>query len=181
MAANRGVETFVSVFLLCCWRGTQLQPINATSGPVTEDSLNSTTEDMPEVFDEILAQEILEPNTTATSETASTKMPTATTIQTKDKNSGIDENYQEDGSENYHELLENLEVSSTNKEKSDNDRSTAENIHEHSSQTKLEPHYSFNEKKSSRNDKYGKVSVLDRILQNIGRSEGNLELTESIF
>lgn len=36
------------------------------------------------------------------------------------QDSGIDENYQEDGSENYHELLENLEVSSTNKEKSDN-------------------------------------------------------------
>lgn len=32
------------------------------------------------------------------------------------------------------------------------------------------------EKKSSNNDKNGKVSILDRILQNIGRYEDSLEL-----
>ncbi|XP_051037903.1 sperm acrosome-associated protein 7 [Phodopus roborovskii] len=180
MAANMGVETFVSVFLLCCWQGAELQPINATSGPVTEDSLNSTTEEIPEVFDEIIAQELLEPNTTAVSETPpSTKVSTVkTTEKNKEKNAGIDENYQEDGSENYHELLENLELSPMNKEKADtNDKSTAENIHDNSSQTKLKPHFSFEEKKSASNDKYERVSVLDRILQNLGRSEGSLELT----
>ncbi|CAH6787040.1 Spaca7 [Phodopus roborovskii] len=202
MAANMGVETFVSVFLLCCWQGAELQPINATSGPVTEDSLNSTTEEIPEVFDEIIAQELLEPNTTAVSETPpSTKVSTVkTTEKNKEKSkyspftpimacipralryAGIDENYQEDGSENYHELLENLELSPMNKEKADtNDKSTAENIHDNSSQTKLKPHFSFEEKKSASNDKYERVSVLDRILQNLGRSEGSLELTESIF
>uniref|UniRef100_A0A8C2QLX2 Sperm acrosome associated 7 n=1 Tax=Cricetulus griseus TaxID=10029 RepID=A0A8C2QLX2_CRIGR len=182
MAANRGVETFVSVFLLCCWRGAELQPINVTSGPVTDDTLKSTTDDIPEVFDEILAQEILEPNTTAVSEAPTTKKATITSVSTKEKISGVDENYQEDSSENYHELLENLELTSMNKEKNDgNDRSTAENIHEHSSQTKVEPHFSYEEKKNTNNDKKRKVSVLDRILQNIGRSEGNLELTESIF
>ncbi|ERE91040.1 protein SPACA7-like protein [Cricetulus griseus] len=196
MAANRGVETFVSVFLLCCWRGAELQPINVTSGPVTDDTLKSTTDDIPEVFDEILAQEILEPNTTAVSEAPTTKKATITSVSTKEKSksvtrkpflflsiffiqvSGVDENYQEDSSENYHELLENLELTSMNKEKNDgNDRSTAENIHEHSSQTKVEPHFSYEEKKNTNNDKKRKVSVLDRILQNIGRSEGNLELT----
>uniref|UniRef100_A0A8C2MRX8 Sperm acrosome associated 7 n=1 Tax=Cricetulus griseus TaxID=10029 RepID=A0A8C2MRX8_CRIGR len=158
MAANRGVETFVSVFLLCCWRGAELQPINVTSGPVTDDTLKSTTDDIPEVFDEILAQEILEPNTTAVSEAPTTKKATITSVSTKEKISGVDENYQEDSSENYHELLENLELTSMNKEKNDG-----------------------NEKKNTNNDKKRKVSVLDRILQNIGRSEGNLELTESIF
>lgn len=33
---------------------------------------------------------------------------------------GIDENYQEDGSENYHELLENIEPSTISKDKTDN-------------------------------------------------------------
>lgn len=32
---------------------------------------------------------------------------------------GIDENYQEDGSENYHELLENVESSTVSKDKTD--------------------------------------------------------------
>ncbi|XP_013208872.1 sperm acrosome-associated protein 7 [Microtus ochrogaster] len=183
MAVNRGLETFLSVFLLCCWYGTDLQPINSTSGPLTEDALNSTTEDIPEVFDEILAQEILEPNaSSAVSETsATTKVSTQTTAQTKDKNMGIDENYQEDGSKNYHELLENVEPSTMSKDKTDNyDRSTVENHHEHSSRTRVEPHFSLNEKKSSNNDKHRKVSVLDRILQNIGRYEDSLELRAAI-
>nr|XP_042118726.1 sperm acrosome-associated protein 7 isoform X2 [Peromyscus maniculatus bairdii] len=158
MAATRGVETFLSVFLLCCWRGAELQPVNKTSGPVTDDSLNSTNEEMPEVFDEIIAQEILEPNTSASNETPTTKRTTRTTKPTKEKNSGIDDNYQEDGSENYHEVVENSELSSLNKEK-----------------------FESNERKSSSSDNFGKVSVLDRILQNIGRPEGGLDLTESIF
>ncbi|XP_075840745.1 sperm acrosome-associated protein 7-like [Microtus pennsylvanicus] len=183
MAVNRGLETLLSVFLLCCWYGTDLQPINSTSGPLTEDALNSTTEDIPEVFDEILAQEILEPNASSVvSETsATTKVSTQTTAQTKDKNMGIDENYQEDGSENYHELLENVEPSTMSKDKTDNyDRSTVENLHEHSPRTRIDPHFSLNEKKSSNNDKHRKVSVLDRILQNIGRYEDSLELRESL-
>lgn len=32
MAVNRGVETFLSVFLLCCWQGTELQPIKTSLG-----------------------------------------------------------------------------------------------------------------------------------------------------
>ncbi|XP_029387540.1 sperm acrosome-associated protein 7 isoform X2 [Mus pahari] len=118
MAVNRGVETFLSVFLLCCWQGTELQPIKTTSGPITEGSLNSTTENIPEALDEILAQEILEPKTSAVS--AISPRPRSsipTTVQTKEINSGIDENYQEDAFENYHEVLENIEHLST-KEKS---------------------------------------------------------------
>uniref|UniRef100_A0A8C6RLA1 Sperm acrosome associated 7 n=1 Tax=Nannospalax galili TaxID=1026970 RepID=A0A8C6RLA1_NANGA len=158
MAANRGMRTFFSVFLLCCWQGMELQPTKGTSGPVTEDSLNATTDGIPEVFDEILAQEILEPKKSAVSETTKTTKPSTTTKQTKEKNSSVDETYQENGSKNYHELLDNSELSSLNKEKFGN-----------------------NDKKDSNNDKYSTLSVLDKILQNIGRTERNLELKENIF
>ncbi|XP_028622106.1 sperm acrosome-associated protein 7 isoform X1 [Grammomys surdaster] len=183
MAANRRVETFLSVFLLCCWQGTELQPVKTTSDRITEGSLNSTTENIPEALDEILAKEILEPKTSAMSETsAQPRSSIQTTVHTKDINAGIDENYQEDAFENYHEFLENSEHSSTKKEKNvKNDRSTVENVRVHSSETKLEPHLSPEEKKSSNDDVYRKLSVLDKFLENIGQSEGSLELTESIF
>ncbi|XP_021075589.1 sperm acrosome-associated protein 7 isoform X1 [Mus pahari] len=182
MAVNRGVETFLSVFLLCCWQGTELQPIKTTSGPITEGSLNSTTENIPEALDEILAQEILEPKTSAVS--AISPRPRSsipTTVQTKEINSGIDENYQEDAFENYHEVLENIEHLSTKEKSGKNDRSTVANLHDHSSQTKHGPPLSPEGKESSNNDVYGKLTVLDKILENIGQSEGGLELTESIF
>nr|XP_034376842.1 sperm acrosome-associated protein 7 isoform X2 [Arvicanthis niloticus] len=118
MAVNRGVETFLSVFLLCCWQGTELQPVKTTSGPITEGSLNSTTENIPEALDEMLAKEILEPKTSAVSETSpGTRSSIPTTVHTKDINAGIDENYQEEAFDNYHEFLENLEHSPTKKEK----------------------------------------------------------------
>uniref|UniRef100_A0A1B0GRI6 Sperm acrosome associated 7 n=1 Tax=Mus musculus TaxID=10090 RepID=A0A1B0GRI6_MOUSE len=41
MAANRGSRTFLSVFLLCCWQGAELQPIKTTSGQHTEKQLSS--------------------------------------------------------------------------------------------------------------------------------------------
>uniref|UniRef100_A0A8C6RKN6 Sperm acrosome associated 7 n=1 Tax=Nannospalax galili TaxID=1026970 RepID=A0A8C6RKN6_NANGA len=182
MAANRGMRTFFSVFLLCCWQGMELQPTKGTSGPVTEDSLNATTDGIPEVFDEILAQEILEPKKSAVSETTKTTKPSTTTKQTKEKNSSVDETYQENGSKNYHELLDNSELSSLNKEKfGNNDRITADTIHTHGPENKLEPHFSSEDKKDSNNDKYSTLSVLDKILQNIGRTERNLELKENIF
>ncbi|XP_051025405.1 sperm acrosome-associated protein 7 [Acomys russatus] len=121
MAANRGADTFFSVLLLCCWRGAELPTINTTLGPITDDSLNSTTDNIPEVFDEILSQEILEPNTTAVSETlTSTKLTTQATSQTKEKNLGADESYQEDASESNYGSQENLEHSDTQKEKTEN-------------------------------------------------------------
>uniref|UniRef100_A0A8C6GSD6 Sperm acrosome associated 7 n=1 Tax=Mus spicilegus TaxID=10103 RepID=A0A8C6GSD6_MUSSI len=158
MAANRGARTFLSVFLLCCWQGAELQPIKTTSGPITEGSLNSTTENIPEALDEILAQEILEPKTSAVSETSPRpRSSIPTTVQTKEINAGIDENYQEEAFENYHEVLENIEHLPTKEESGKNG------------------------KESSNDDVYGKLSVLDKILENIGQSEGSLELTESIF
>uniref|UniRef100_A0A8C6GRZ6 Sperm acrosome associated 7 n=1 Tax=Mus spicilegus TaxID=10103 RepID=A0A8C6GRZ6_MUSSI len=178
MAANRGARTFLSVFLLCCWQGAELQPIKTTSGPITEGSLNSTTENIPEALDEILAQEILEPKTSAVSETSPRpRSSIPTTVQTKEINAGIDENYQEEAFENYHEVLENIEHLPTKEESGKNDRSTVANLHDHSSQTKHEPPSSPEGKESSNDDVYGKLSVLDKILENIGQSEGSLELT----
>ncbi|EDL22094.1 RIKEN cDNA 1700094C09, isoform CRA_a, partial [Mus musculus] len=122
MAANRGSRTFLSVFLLCCWQGAELQPIKTTSGPITEGSLNSTTENIPEALDEILAQEILEPKTSAVSETSPRpRSSILTTVQTKEINAGIDENYQEEAFENYHEVLENIEHLPTKEESGKNE------------------------------------------------------------
>lgn len=47
MAVNRGLETFLSVFLLCCWYGTDLQPINSTSGTATGRWVDRTLAWMP--------------------------------------------------------------------------------------------------------------------------------------
>ncbi|XP_032775454.1 sperm acrosome-associated protein 7 [Rattus rattus] len=159
MAANRGARTFLSVFLLCCWQVTELHPVKTTSGPITEGVFNSTTENIPETLDEILAQDILEPRTSAMSATTRrTRSPAQTTVPTKEPNAGIEENYQEEAFENYHEFLENLEHSSRKKAKSDD-----------------------NENKSSKDDVYEKLSVLDRMIENTGQSEDSLELTENIF
>ncbi|XP_052017864.1 sperm acrosome-associated protein 7 [Apodemus sylvaticus] len=123
MAANRGVETFLSVFLLCCWQGTELQPIKTTSGRITEGLLNSTTENIPEALDEILAQEILEPKTSTVSETSPRpKSSVPTTLHTKEIiNAGTDDNYQEETFANYHEFLDNLEHSPTKEKNGKNE------------------------------------------------------------
>nr|XP_051697640.1 sperm acrosome-associated protein 7 isoform X2 [Oryctolagus cuniculus] len=86
-------------------------------------------DDVATVFDEILVQEILDPNKTKSAETQTT----AATVPMKtvqEKNSGIDENYQADSSENYHELLEHIQFSSGNEDRnSNNEASTGENAH----------------------------------------------------
>ncbi|XP_021084704.1 sperm acrosome-associated protein 7-like [Mesocricetus auratus] len=63
MAANRGVGTFVSVFLLCCWQDVQPWPNREFSGSSSEQlpSLKNMDDDIATVFDEILVREILEP------------------------------------------------------------------------------------------------------------------------
>ncbi|KAF6084354.1 hypothetical protein HJG60_008625 [Phyllostomus discolor] len=68
MAANRGMTLFV--LLLNCWQEAEVQSINMSSGPATEIPPRSIKqEDMPEVFDEILVQEILNPNKSTLPET----------------------------------------------------------------------------------------------------------------
>ncbi|XP_072793490.1 sperm acrosome-associated protein 7-like isoform X2 [Vicugna pacos] len=101
MAASSGVT--VLVLLLCCWRGAELQPINMTTGPTTETMSSKNLEDIPGVFDEILVEEILEPNKSSVSKT----QKAGTTLSSKlfqEKNSGTGENYQLGGPEGHHEL-----------------------------------------------------------------------------
>ncbi|XP_012878173.1 PREDICTED: protein SPACA7 [Dipodomys ordii] len=115
------------------------------------------------VQDEILIQELLDPSKSAF-ETEST----ASTLSTK-QYSGIDDNYQGDGAENYHELLESSELSSGNEERNYNTGKYDPPI----------PLLDSEEKKDPKNDRYGRLSILDKILQNIGRSSGNPGLTGS--
>ncbi|XP_069904474.1 sperm acrosome-associated protein 7 isoform X2 [Oryctolagus cuniculus] len=121
--------TWCGVVLLYCWREAYFQPLNRTSDLTTETPSSARNQDMPGVFDEILVQEILDPNKTKSAETQTT----AATVPMKtvqEKNSGIDENYQADSSENYHELLEHIQFSSGNEDRnSNNEASTGENAH----------------------------------------------------
>ncbi|XP_036022775.1 sperm acrosome-associated protein 7-like [Onychomys torridus] len=63
MAANRGVETFLSVFLLCCWPDVQPWPNREFSGSRSKQlpGFKTMDDDIATVFDEILVREILEP------------------------------------------------------------------------------------------------------------------------
>uniref|UniRef100_A0A8D2ADK6 Uncharacterized protein n=1 Tax=Sciurus vulgaris TaxID=55149 RepID=A0A8D2ADK6_SCIVU len=109
MAVSRGVGTHILVLLLCCWQEVELQLTNMTSGSVPSRlGLNPA--------DDILVQELLEPNKSKFSETHTTAA-TLSTKQSKEKNAGIDENYQADGAENYHELLESTHFSSGNEDR----------------------------------------------------------------
>ncbi|XP_040847063.1 sperm acrosome-associated protein 7 isoform X1 [Ochotona curzoniae] len=161
-------------FLLYCWRNADLQPFNTTSDQASEMPPNAKTQDMPGVFDEILVQEILEPNKTKLTKTQSTATMLST-MTTKDKSSAVEEGSQADASETYHELLEHLQFSTGSEDKtSNNEVSTDENAHTGvTAETYHEPQLSSTEKKNSKDDPYYKLSDLDKILQNVGRSPGN--------
>uniref|UniRef100_A0A2I3G370 Sperm acrosome associated 7 n=1 Tax=Nomascus leucogenys TaxID=61853 RepID=A0A2I3G370_NOMLE len=128
--------------------------------------------------DEILVQEIWDLNKTTPTEMPSTASTLSTTIY-----AGIDENYQAGGSENYHELLENLQSSPGIEDKISNDEASANaNLHGDPSENYRGPQVSpgseksvsGKEKKNSKNTQYENLSILDKILQNIGRSPGNI-------
>ncbi|XP_011913453.1 PREDICTED: protein SPACA7 [Cercocebus atys] len=177
MAVNQGEGTLCFVLLLCCWQETELWPRIATPGSTTEIPFSSKHEDVPELLDEILVQEILDLN-----KTTWTEMPsTASTLSTI--HAGIDENYQAGGSENYHELLENLQFSSGTEDKVSSDEASANaNLHGDPSENYSGPQVSpgsektvsSKEKTNSKNTQYENLSFLDKILQNIGRSSGNI-------
>nr|XP_028693174.1 sperm acrosome-associated protein 7 isoform X3 [Macaca mulatta] len=196
MAVNQGEGTLCFVLLLCCWQETELRPRIATPGrapqgwlsrkrtepsSTTEIPFSSKHEDVPELLDEILVQEILDMN-----KTTWTEMPsTASTLSTirKENHAGIDENYQAGGSENYHELLENLQFSSATEDKVSSDEASANaNLHSDPSENYSGPQVSpgsektvsSKEKTNSKNTQYENLSFLDKILQNIGRSSGNI-------
>uniref|UniRef100_H2Q7T5 Sperm acrosome associated 7 n=1 Tax=Pan troglodytes TaxID=9598 RepID=H2Q7T5_PANTR len=127
--------------------------------------------------DEILVQEILDLNKTTPSEMPSTASTLSTPIH-----AGIDENYQAGDSENYHELLENLQLSPGIEDKISNDEANANaNLHDDPSENYHGPQVSpgseksvSSKEKNSKNTQYENLSILDQILQNIGRSPGNI-------
>ncbi|CAH6787035.1 1700016D06Rik [Phodopus roborovskii] len=101
MAVNRRAGTFVSVFLLCCWPDVQPWPTREFSDSISDKtpSYKTLDDDIATVFDEILAQEILEPGKTLYFETQN---PSTTSEQKtmKDKKvhmkeSSVPKNHQE--------------------------------------------------------------------------------------
>ncbi|XP_021785507.2 sperm acrosome-associated protein 7 isoform X1 [Papio anubis] len=161
-------------FFTHLWEGDSVSQV---AGSTTEIPFSSKHEDVPELLDEILVQEILDMN-----KTTWTEMPsTASTLSTI--HAGIDENYQAGGSENYHELLENLQFSSGTEDKVSSDEASANaNLHGDPSENYSGPQVSpgsektvsSKEKTNSKNTQYENLSFLDKILQNIGRSSGNI-------
>ncbi|XP_054302794.1 sperm acrosome-associated protein 7 isoform X3 [Pongo pygmaeus] len=147
MAVSQGDGTLCFVLLLCCWQETELRPRTVIPGSPTEIPFSSKHEDMSELLD-----------------------------------AGIDENYQAGGSENYHELLENLQFSPGIEDKISNDEASANaNLHGDPSENYRGPQVSpgseksvSSKEKNSKNTQYENLSILDKILQNIGRSSGNI-------
>ncbi|XP_055100489.1 sperm acrosome-associated protein 7 [Symphalangus syndactylus] len=178
MAVSQGDGTLCFVLLLCCWQETELRLRTVIPGSPTEIPFSSKREDMSELLDEILVQEILDLNKTTPTKMPSTASTLSTTIY-----AGIDENYQAGGSENYHELLENLQSSPGIEDKISNDEASADaNLHGDPSENYRGPQVSpgseksvsGKEKKNSKNTQYENLSILDKILQNTGRSPGNI-------
>nr|XP_054521559.1 sperm acrosome-associated protein 7 isoform X2 [Pan troglodytes] len=181
MAVSQGDGTLCFVLLLCCWQETELRPRTVVPGSPTEIPFSSKQEDMSELLDEILVQEILDLNKTTPSEMPSTASTLSTPIH-----AGIDENYQAGDSENYHELLENLQLSPGIEDKISNDEANANaNLHDDPSENYHGPQVSpgseksvSSKEKNSKNTQYENLSILDQILQNIGRSPGRLEIID---
>ncbi|XP_036314227.1 sperm acrosome-associated protein 7 [Pipistrellus kuhlii] len=148
MAANRGATLFV-LLLYCCHRAEQ--PVNTSSGIVAVDR----------VADEILVQEILNPNKSSrsgTTKTASTSSP----AMLKGKKTVIDEN-----AEDYAEPPNNAHSSPNNEDQRFNNESSGNNSYQVGGSVD-------HGKKNSKNDPDESISVLDKILQKIGKFSGNL-------
>ncbi|KAK1341934.1 hypothetical protein QTO34_016685 [Cnephaeus nilssonii] len=159
MAANRGVILFV-LLLYCCHRAEQ--PVNTSSGIVAVDR----------VADEILVQEILNPNKSSragTPRTATTPPPAMFKGKSKYTffnpiitNADTDEDEQVDA-----EPPDNAQSSPSNEDKILSNESSANDSYQVGGP---EDH----DKKNSKNDPYESLSVLDKILKKIGKFSGNL-------
>ncbi|XP_023378676.1 sperm acrosome-associated protein 7 [Pteropus medius] len=148
MAVNRELTLFV--LLLYCWQEAELQPINMTSGSTTEMPLKpKSQEDIPGVFD-----------------------------------AGTDENYQIGGPElsSYRELSDNSPFSLGSEDKVLNNEPNADDNYQASGpegyrESQLpfrgQERISNNGKNAPKNDQYENLSVMDKILQNTGKSSGN--------
>ncbi|XP_043438917.1 sperm acrosome-associated protein 7-like isoform X2 [Prionailurus bengalensis] len=171
MAGDRGVILFV--LLLSCWCHTEPQPINMTSGPTTEMPPSSKDpEDIPGIFDEILVQEMLNPNKSS----VAGKHMTASTLSTKlfnDKNDSMNEDFEVGGTQNYQGLSDNSQFSTGSEDKIfNNEPSTDQSYRLGNPEGYSESQFSSGGR-NLKNDQYKKTSILDKILQNIGKSSGS--------
>ncbi|XP_047576392.1 sperm acrosome-associated protein 7-like isoform X1 [Lutra lutra] len=171
MAGSRGVTLFV--LLLSCWREARLQPINMTSGPITEMPPRSQSqEDIHRVFDEILVQEMLDPNKSS----MAGKQRTPSTLPTKpftEKNPILDENFQVGAPQSYHGLSDNPQLSLGSEDKIFNNEPSIDESYQIGGPEGFGESQFSGGKKNLQNEQYKKLSILDKILQNFGKTSGN--------
>nr|KAF6370674.1 sperm acrosome associated 7 [Myotis myotis] len=177
MAANRGVTLFV--LLLCCCHKAE-QPVNTSSvGPATEMSPRSKSQEhMPGLVDEVLVQEILNPNKSSGAETPRTATTPPRALFKGEKNTDTDEDEPVGA-----EPPDNAQFSPSNEDKIPNNESSANDSYQvggpedhgesHLSSSREDRIFNSN-KKNSKNDPYESLSVLDKILKKIGKFSGNL-------
>ncbi|XP_025118362.1 sperm acrosome-associated protein 7 [Bubalus bubalis] len=178
MAATTGVTLLV--LLLYCGQGAELPPISVTSGSTTATNNTQVQEDMPGVSDEILVKEMLDPNRSSMPKIQNSGTTSSTRLF-KEKNAGIDESDQLSVPEGFHEFADMSPVSLETEDKILNEPSLDASYRgsgpegHHDSQTSSGAADSLhsNEKKYPKTDQQLKQSVLDTILQNIGKSSGN--------
>ncbi|XFG05695.1 hypothetical protein AB1E19_009319 [Capra hircus] len=186
MAATTGLTLLV--LLLYCGQGADLPPINMSSGTATTTNKTNVQEDMPGVFDEILVKEMLEPNRSSFFE-AQKPLPTLPTITTSTiltttptmrKNSSIHESDQLSVPEGFHKLADLSPISLETEDKILNEpsldasyRTSGPEDYRDSQTSGTADSLHSNGKKHPKTDQQLKQSVLDMILQNIGKSSGN--------
>ncbi|XP_059748129.1 sperm acrosome-associated protein 7 isoform X1 [Bos taurus] len=178
MAATTGVALLV--LLLYGGQGAELPPINVTSGSTTATNNTRVQEDMPGVSDEILVKEMLEPNRSSMPKIQSGGT-TASTRLFKEKNARTDESDQLSVPEGFHEFADLSPISLETEDKILNEPSVdtsygtsgPEGHHESRTSSGAADSLHSNGKKYPKTDQQLKQSVLDTILQNIGKSSGN--------
>ncbi|XP_068840481.1 sperm acrosome-associated protein 7 [Capricornis sumatraensis] len=183
MAATTGLTLLV--LLLYCGQGAELPPISMSSGTATTTNKTKVQEDMPGVFDEILVQEMLEPNRSSFFEAQKplptlptiTTSTTLTTTPTKRKNAGIHESNQLSVPEGFHKLAELSPISLETEDKILNEpsldasyRTSGPEDYRDSQTSGTTDSLHSNGKKHPKTDQQLKQSVLDMIPQNIGKS-----------
>ncbi|XP_043748122.1 sperm acrosome-associated protein 7 [Cervus elaphus] len=179
MAATTGVTLLV--LLLSCGQGAELPPINVTSGTTTTRNNTKVQQDMLGVFDEILVKEMLEPNRSSMSTLIQNSGTTSSTRLFKEKNAGIDESNQLSAAEGFHEFADVSPISLETEDKILNEPSVdasyqtsgPEGYRDSQISSDTEDSLHSNGKKHPQTDQQLKQSVLDMILQNIGKSSGN--------
>ncbi|XP_029792287.1 sperm acrosome-associated protein 7 isoform X3 [Suricata suricatta] len=169
MAGGRGVALLV--LLLSCWRQAGLQPVNVTSGPTEVPPSSKGQEDMPGVFDEILVQEMLDPKRSSPAGNQSTSA--LSTQLFKDRNAGVDEDFQVGGAQSYQGLSDNSQFFVGSDDKTlNNEPSTDESYQLSGPEGYSESQFSSGGKKL-KTDQYKKISIVDKILQNSGKASGH--------